>query len=72
MSADRCPSHDVDALAAICRELEKLTPKMRRTTLLYAWDRYVRHGDVKREPMYWLGRGVRRLAGIDPFPERSN
>lgn len=22
--------------------------------------------------MYWLGRGVRRLAGIDPFPERSN
>lgn len=22
--------------------------------------------------MWWLGRGVRRLAGIDPFPERSN
>lgn len=26
-----------------------------------------------RSAAYWLGRGVRRLAGIDPFPnERSN
>ena len=27
---------------------------------------------VRRAAAYWIARAVRRLAGLDPFPERSN
>jgi hypothetical protein len=55
------PNHELRALSAFVRTLEKLDPAARHRVLSWAWDRYVRQPSNQVEAM---AAGLRHVSSV--------